>query len=136
MMNSRRLILTPQGSGRISVLGQIDPLKGRISASDVPADVRYGSWPCKSLNARRERRMVRHDCAFSESNLAAQAFMLSSWRIVFSTFCKCMSFHTWGNSGIEPYSGFGNQLSRNVWGPPHVGLAAMESGDGALCRTG
>src|SRR5262245_55976088 len=38
--------------------------------------------------------MVRQNCAFSESNLAAQAFMISSWRIVFSTFCKCMSFHT------------------------------------------
>src|SRR5436189_3631728 len=29
-------------------------------------------------------------------------------------------FHTWGNSGIEPYSGSGNQLSRNTrpasWG--------------------
>src|SRR5438132_12305900 len=39
-------------------------------------------------------------------------------------------FHTWGNSGIEPYSGSGNQLSRNRQGPPHGALqswrAAME----------
>src|SRR5437016_10674266 len=27
------------------------------------------------------------------------------WRIVFSTFRGCMSFYTWGNTGIEPYSG-------------------------------
>jgi len=34
------------------------------------------------------------------------------WRIVFCTFRGCMSFYTWGNSGIEPYSGSVNQLSR------------------------
>src|SRR6266700_3356430 len=38
--------------------------------------------------------------------------------------------HTWGNSGIEPYSGPGNQLSKNRRGPPHGALqswrAAME----------
>src|SRR6202040_3889517 len=28
-------------------------------------------------------------------------------------------FSHMGNSGIEPYSGFGNQLSRNRRGPPH-----------------
>src|SRR5260370_41386878 len=37
--------------------------------------------------------------------------------------------------GIEPYSGPGNQLSRNRRGPP-MGLAIMENGNGALCRTG
>src|SRR5499433_1563160 len=41
-----------------------------------------------------------------------------------------MSFYTWGNSGIEPYSGSENQLSRNQPGPPHGALqscrAAME----------
>src|SRR5258705_13860391 len=35
------------------------------------------------------------------------------WRIVFSTFYGCMSFYTWGNSGIEPHFGSGNQLSGN-----------------------
>jgi hypothetical protein len=45
------------------------------------------------------------------------------------------SFHTWGNSGIEPYSGSVNQLSRNRQGPP-TGLAIMEDCNGALCRTG
>ena len=28
-------------------------------------------------------------------------------------------FYTWGNSGLEPYSGSGNQLSSNRRGPPH-----------------
>jgi hypothetical protein len=46
-----------------------------------------------------------------------------------------MSFYTWGNSGIEPYSGSANQLSRNRQGPP-TGLAIMEDCNGALCRTG
>jgi putative tryptophan/tyrosine transport system substrate-binding protein len=32
------------------------------------------------------------------------------------------SSHTWGNSGIEPYSGSRNQLSRNRRGPPHGAL--------------
>jgi len=31
-------------------------------------------------------------------------------------------FHTWGNSGLEPYSGSGNQLSKNRRGPPHGAL--------------
>jgi transposase len=31
-------------------------------------------------------------------------------------------FHTWGNSGIEPQQGIGNQLSRNRRGPPHGAL--------------
>jgi hypothetical protein len=30
------------------------------------------------------------------------------------------SFATWGNSGIVPYEGPRNQLSRNVWRHPHV----------------
>src|SRR6516164_9357835 len=32
------------------------------------------------------------------------------------------SFRTWGNSGLKPYSGFGNQLSRNRQGSPHGAL--------------
>jgi len=47
-------------------------------------------------------------------------------RIVFFTFRGCMSFYTWGNSGLEPYSGSGNQLSRNRQGPP-TDLAIMEN---------
>src|SRR5215831_20464989 len=31
-------------------------------------------------------------------------------------------FHTWGNSGLKPYSGFGNQLSGNRQGSPHGAL--------------
>src|SRR5262245_31856424 len=31
-------------------------------------------------------------------------------------------FDTWGNSGLKPYSGFGNQLSRNRQGSPHGAL--------------
>ena len=30
------------------------------------------------------------------------------------------SFATWGNSGIEPDKGTGNQLSKNGWGQFHV----------------
>ena len=29
-----------------------------------------------------------------------------------------LSFHTWGNSGLEPYSGSGNRLSSNRQDPP------------------
>src|SRR5262249_24907904 len=32
------------------------------------------------------------------------------------------SFRTWGNFGLKPYSGFGNQLSRNRQGSPHGAL--------------
>src|SRR5437667_806608 len=32
------------------------------------------------------------------------------------------NFSTWGNSGIEPDEGTGNQLSRNIRGHPHVAL--------------
>src|SRR6516164_3466907 len=44
-------------------------------------------------------------------------------------------FHTWGNSGLEPYSGSENQLSTNTR-PTSWGLAIMEGCNGALCRTG
>jgi len=57
------------------------------------------------------------------------------WRIVFSTFRQCMSFHTWGNSGIEPYSGSGNQLS-DIDEATSWDLAIMESRNGTLCRIG
>src|SRR5215469_2725993 len=49
------------------------------------------------------------------------------WRIVFSTFRGCMSFYTWGNSGIEPYSGSVNQLSRSRRGPPHGALQSWRT---------
>src|SRR5258707_3691007 len=49
------------------------------------------------------------------------------WRIVFSTFRGCMSFYTWGNSGIEPHSGSENQLSRNRQGPPHGALQSWRT---------
>src|SRR5262245_5994971 len=49
--------------------------------------------------------------------------------------CK-KTFHTWGNSGIVPYEGTGNQLSRNRQRPTSWGLAIMESRNGALCRIG
>src|SRR5262249_15179093 len=32
-----------------------------------------GPWPCENLSARRERRIVRRNCASSESNLTAHA---------------------------------------------------------------
>src|SRR5215471_5192506 len=44
------------------------------------------------------------------------------WRIVFSSFRRCMSFHTWRNSGIEPHSGSANQLSRKATRPAHRSL--------------
>src|SRR5262245_10073231 len=59
--------------------------------------------------------------------------VVPSGRQIFAFFCSphdhraqnsgcgytALSFHTWGNSGIEPYSGSENQLSRNQPGPPH-----------------
>src|SRR6266536_2833802 len=36
-------------------------------------------------------------------------------------------FHTWGNSGIEPYSGPGNQLFKNRQGPPHGALQSRRT---------
>ena len=45
------------------------------------------------------------------------------------------TFATWGNSGIEPDKGKGIS-SPGTMGPASCGLAAMESGDGMLCRTG
>src|SRR5262249_47804354 len=44
-------------------------------------------------------------------------------------------YRTWGNSGIVPYEGTGNQLSRNRQRPTSWSLAIMESRNGALCRT-
>src|SRR5258706_13796952 len=77
----------------------------------------------------------RRNCVPESQIILHTRGVMPSWRIVFSTFRDCMSFYTWGNSGIEPYSGSGNQLSRNRQGPP-TGLAIMEDCNGALCRTG
>jgi hypothetical protein len=42
------------------------------------------------------------------------------------------TFSTWGNSGIEPYQGTGNQLSRKHQADDRP--LGMESNDGMLCR--
>src|SRR5215471_7337618 len=46
-----------------------------------------------------------------------------------------MRFHTWGNSGIVPYEGAGNQLS-DIDEATSWDLAIMESRNGTLCRIG
>src|SRR5262249_56446720 len=51
------------------------------------------------------------NCISESQNILHTRGSMPCWRIVFSTFRECMSFYTWGNSGIEPYSGSGNQLS-------------------------
>ena len=70
------------------------------------------------------------NCISESQNILHTRGSMPCWRIVFSTLRECMSFYTWGNSGIEPYSGSENQLSRNQPGPPHGALqswrAAME----------
>src|SRR5262249_32838673 len=38
-----------------------------------------------------------------------------------------MRFHTWGNSGIVPYEGAGNQLSRNRQRPTSWGLQSWRA---------
>ena len=48
------------------------------------------------------------------------------WKIQFS------SFHTWGNSGIEPYSGSGNSALQETTRPTSWGLAITESRNGPL----
>src|SRR5215813_9479140 len=59
----------------------------------------------------------RSNCISESQIILHTPGSMPCWRIVFSTFRGCMSFYTWGNSGIEPYSGSGNQLSRNRRGP-------------------
>src|SRR6516162_6687612 len=53
----------------------------------------------------------RSNCISESQIILHPPGSMPCWRIVFSTFRGCMSFYTWGNSGIEPYSGSGNQLS-------------------------
>src|SRR5262249_49922117 len=76
----------------------------------------------------RTRRIGRHLC------VAEQAMMLMRHRFHEFTNPK-HRFDTWGNSGLEPSSGSGNQLSTNTR-PTSWGLAIMEGCNGALCRTG
>jgi hypothetical protein len=96
-----------------------------------PTYVADGSWLCENSSGRTTRRISPSNCIPESQNIPS----MPCSRIVFSTFRECMSFYTWGNSGIEPYSGSGNQLSKNQQGPP-PGLAIMENCNGALCRTG
>src|SRR6516225_10081886 len=61
----------------------------------------------------------RSNCISESQIILHTPGSMPSWRNVFSTFRGCMSFYTWGNSGIEPHSGSVNQLSRNRQDPPH-----------------
>src|SRR5262245_18411807 len=78
----------------------------------------------------------RRNCIPESQILLHTPDVMPSWRIVFSTFRGCISFYTWGNSGIVPYEGTGHQLSMHRQRPTSWGLAIMESRNGALCRTG
>src|SRR6266571_6111869 len=69
----------------------------------------------------------RRNCVPESQIILHTRGVMPSWRIVFSTFRDCMSFYTWGNSGIEPHSGSENQLSSNRQGPPHGALQSWRT---------
>src|SRR5262249_39396125 len=88
-------------------------------------DVADGSWLCENSSARAISLI---NCISESQIILHTPGSIPCWRIVFSTFRECMSFYTWGNSGIEPYSGSENQLSRNQPGPPHGALQSWRAG--------
>src|SRR5262249_41875007 len=61
---------------------------------NFPGYVGSGSWLCENSSARRARRNSQRNCApWSRIVLRARC-SIPCWRIVFSTFRNCMSFHT------------------------------------------
>src|SRR5262245_31649389 len=100
----------------------------RLSAvHDRPCVKTHTSAKCRKHNspARHRTSRVQYDLTLRDA-IARRYFHV--WR-------DRWSFRTWGNSGIVPYEGTGNQLSRNRQRPTSWSLAIMESRNGALCRT-
>ena len=60
-----------------------------------PAYVGSGSWPCENSSARRARRNISEKLRIMRArSCCAHTARYRGWRIVFSTFRRCMSFHT------------------------------------------
>src|SRR5262245_26234001 len=104
-MKARRCIAVPARKPRCSTFNfhhqnrKLFPAKRASNAKCAlrksrAAHVTDGSWLCENFSARRERRIVRRNCAFSESNLTAHAshdLELENWIFYI---LRCMSFHT------------------------------------------
>jgi hypothetical protein len=52
-----------------------------------------GSWPCENSSACRTRRNISTKLRIMESKLLRARRSIPCWRIVSSTFRRCMSFH-------------------------------------------
>jgi hypothetical protein len=60
----------------------------------APLHVRFGSWPCENSRSHRARRKISKRLRSEESNHTVPDRSMPCGRIVFSTFRRCMSFHT------------------------------------------
>src|SRR5215475_3624002 len=103
-------------------------LHRRMADSDRPCVKTHTSAKCRKHNspARHRTSRVQYDLTLRDA-IARRYFYV--WR-------DRWSFRTWGNSGLKPYSGLGNQLSRNRTRLTSWGLAIMERRNGTLRWTG
>src|SRR6266480_6629886 len=99
---------------------RIDPFKGHLGQIErVDKNVDHTNRIVLAdpvFHAFRKQRALPTIDAFDE---ALHPIPLNRAGIVTRESPQAACFYTWGNSGIEPYSGSGNQLSRNRQGPPH-----------------
>src|SRR5712691_5402161 len=74
--------------------------------------VRIGSWSCENAVAWRSDRMDHlFDCEFRCEDRYARWISVDLGKTILVA--PELAGFSWGNSGIEPYSGPGNQLSKN-----------------------
>src|SRR5215813_175886 len=99
----------------LSIPGELIPRAGVwLDPGITPCVKTHTSAKCRKYNSptRYRTSCAQHDstpwCAIS-----SRCFYVRGGR---------WSFRTWGNSGLKPYSGFGNQLSSNRQGSPHGAL--------------
>src|SRR4051812_621067 len=115
---------------------RIDPFKGhlgQIERADKNVDHTNRIVLADPVfHAFRKQRALPTIDAFDE---ALHPIPLNRAGIVTRESPQAACFYTWDNSGIEPYSGSGNQLSRKTR-PASWGLAIMENRNGALYWTG
>src|SRR5262249_45527222 len=102
--------------------------KDALSGFDPGCVKTHTSAKCRKHNspARHPTSRVQYDLTLRDA-IAQRYFYV--WR-------ERQSFRTWGNSGLKPYSGLGNQLSRNRTRLTSWGLAIMERRNGTLRWTG
>src|SRR5258707_15527227 len=82
---------------------------------------RMADFVAKVFLAFRSETLIQDQLRTRNNESNEPALRFNCYKFLFHRACLA-TFATWGNSGIVPYEGTRNQLSRNAWGHPDVAL--------------